>query len=201
MPSFAPPAGSQTVGELYVVRHGETEWSRTGRHTSCTDLPLTEDGRARADRLRAALAGHSFAQVVVSPRRRAVETAELAGLTGYTVDPDAAEWAYGDYEGRTTPEIRADRPGWTIWTGDPPGGESAGAVGARADRLLGRLRAGLSGGDAIVVGHGHFGRVLAARYLELPATDGRLLVLDPATLCVLGAERDSPVIRKWNQTV
>ncbi len=189
------------MGELVLVRHGETQWSRAGKHTSWTDLPLTDVGRDRAPRLRKALSARGYALVLASPRRRARETAELAGFAAYTVEDDVAEWNYGDYEGRTTAEIRVDHPGWTIWTGDPPGGETAEQVGARADRLLGRISAAMGRGDVLVFGHGHFSRVLTARYLRLPPTDGRLVVLDPATLCVLGSEHDYPAIRTWNASV
>lgn len=185
--------------ELLIIRHGETEWSRDGRHTSTTDVDLTPAGEREAKALAPLLAGRRLARVVVSPRRRARRTADLAGVGDRAViDPDAAEWAYGEYEGRTTAEIRRDRPGWTIWAGNPPGGETAGEVGARADRLLARLMPALAEGDVLVLGHGHFGRVLAARYLGLPATGGALLRLDPATVCALGTEHGAPVVSRWN---
>lgn len=190
---------AESAGELLLVRHGETEWSRSGRHTSTTDVELTSEGVRQACALRPLLAGRPIATVLVSPRRRALGTAELAGVrTGAVVAPDAVEWSYGAYEGRTTPEIRREQPGWTIWSGDPPDGETAIEVGARADRLLTRIAAALPAGDVLVIGHGHFGRVLAARYLGLPVQSGSVLRLDPATLCILGTEHASPVIVRWN---
>jgi probable phosphoglycerate mutase len=185
-------------GDLWLVRHGETEWSRSGRHTSDTDLPLTSYGERQAAALRPLLRALDPALVLISPRYRSRRTAELAGLDGCEVDDDLAEWNYGEYEGRTTPEIRADRPGWTVWTGDPPGGETAAQVGARADRVLARIRIALADGAVVAVTHGHFGRVMAARWLELEPTGGRLFALDPAAPCVLGTEHGSPVVRRWN---
>lgn len=189
----SPPPGS-----LLLVRHGETEWSSAGRHTSTTDVRLTGHGQDQARALRALLTGRTLALVLVSPMARARETAELAGLSGFTTDSDAVEWEYGVYEGRTTEQIRCDRPGWTIWSGDPPGGETAAAVGRRADRLLHRIAPARADGDVLVVGHGHFGRVLAARYLGLPVSGGALLRLEPATISVLGHEHESPTIEQWN---
>ncbi len=191
------PAGS-SPGELLVIRHGETAWSASGQHTSTTDLPLTARGERQARGLAGRLARRRIVRVIVSPRRRARDTATLAGLPDPVVDPDAAEWSYGAYEGRTTREIRRDRPGWTIWTGDPPGGETAAQVGARADRLLAVIREALPDGDVAVVGHGHFGRVLTARYLELPVAAGAHFLLEPATLCALGSEHDAPTVNSWN---
>lgn len=186
-------------GELLLVRHGETEWSRAGRHTSSTEVTLTAAGERAAAALRPVLADRRIGTVLVSPRERARVTADLAGVGDRAVvEPDAVEWAYGAYEGLTTPQIRRDRPGWTIWSGDPPGGETAAAVGTRADRLLARIRPALADGDVLVVGHGHFGRVLAARYLGLPVRTGAVFRLDPATLCVLGTEHESPVVVRWN---
>jgi broad specificity phosphatase PhoE len=191
------PAGS-SIGKVLVIRHGETEWSASGRHTSVTDVPLTARGVRQARGLAGRVAPRRIVRVVVSPRRRARETAELAGLPDPVVDPDAAEWFYGADEGRTTEEIRRDRPGWTIWTGDPPGGETAAEVGARADRLLASIRPFLTDGDVAVVGHGHFGRVLTARYLGFPVAAGAHFLLEPATLCALGTEHDAPTIDTWN---
>ena len=185
-------------GELLICRHGETEWSRTGRHTGTTDVPLTDTGRAQARALAPILAQRPVTHVLVSPRQRARETAALAGIDHAEVTDELVEWDYGQYEGRTTEEIRADRPGWTIWNGDPPGGESAEAVGARADLLLEKITALLAAGDVLLIGHGHFSRVLAARYLQLAPAQGALLRLDPATLCVLGTEHDAPTIVRWN---
>jgi probable phosphoglycerate mutase len=186
---------------LVLIRHGETEWSRGGRHTGSTDVPLTPYGERQAAGLAPLLASLRPALrpvlVLSSPRERARRTAELAGMAAET-EPDLVEWAYGAYEGVTTPEIRRERPGWTIWTGDPPGGETAAEVGARADRVLARARAALPGGDVVLFSHGHFGRVIAARYLELPVAGGRLFALGPAQPCLLGTEHGNPVIQRWN---
>jgi probable phosphoglycerate mutase len=184
------------VGDLWVVRHGPTEWSVAGRHTSTTDLPLLPEGEAAARDLGPRLAGHPFDLVLTSPRLRARRTAELAGFPGADVDEDLAEWAYGDYEGVTSAEIQEQAPGWTIWTGTVPGGESAEQVGARLDRVVSRVRD--VEGDALVFGHGHALRALAARWLGLPVSEGRLLRLDTATVSVLGHEREDPVVLRWN---
>ncbi|WP_037068138.1 histidine phosphatase family protein [Pseudonocardia acaciae] len=175
------------------MRHGETEWSATGRHTSHTDVPLTDAGRALAGdagRVLAGLRGNEpFALELTSPRRRAVDTAALAGLAP-AVDERLVEWDYGEYEGRTTPEIREDVPGWTVWTHPMPGGETAEQVAARADDVLATARA--ANGDVILVGHGHFSRVLTARWLGLPAPAGVGFALDAGGLTVLGDERGRP---------
>jgi len=184
------------VGDLWVVRHGQTEWSVAGRHTSTTDLPLLPEGEDAARELGPRLAGHPFALVLTSPRLRARRTAELAGFPGAAVDEDLAEWAYGDYEGVTSAEIQEQAPGWTIWTGTVPGGESAEQVGARLDRVVARVLD--VEGDALVFGHGHALRALAARWLGLPVSEGRLLRLDTATVSVLGHEREDPVVLRWN---
>jgi len=185
-----------------LIRHGETEWSAAHRHTSYTDLPLTPDGERQARALRPALSGWTFAAVLSSPRRRARHTAELAGLPGTAVDADLAEWNYGRYEGLTTPEIRASRPGWSLWTDGCSDGESPEQVGARADRVLDRLPPGGDlAGDVALVGHGHFTRVLAARWIGLPPAAGRLLRLDTATLSVLGTEHENRVLQRWNAPV
>ena len=182
------------MNEVWLVRHGETEWSRDGRHTSVTDLPLTPDGegaaRAVADRLEG-----DFDLVLTSPRLRARRTAELAGHPEAEADPDLAEWDYGDYEGVTTDEIRERVPGWTVWTHACPGGESPEQVAARLDRVVDRCR---GAGRALLFGHGHALRALAARWLGLPVSEGRLLRLDTSTVSVLGWERDEPVVRRWN---
>jgi broad specificity phosphatase PhoE len=196
-----PVPAAPAPGELCVVRHGETEWSRSGRHTSTTDVPLTQTGEKQARALAPLLAGVCPATVFTSPRSRAIRTAELAGLSDLCtieVTEDLAEWAYGEYEGITTPEIRTTRPGWTIWTGDPPGGETAAEVGARADRMLERVRAALATGPVVTVGHGHFSRVLAARWLGLPVSGGSLFVLGPASPCLLGSEHGQPAVHRWN---
>jgi broad specificity phosphatase PhoE len=184
------------VSEVWLVRHGETEWSRDHRHTSRTDLPLTENGVATAEALRARLAGESFAEVLSSPRERARRTAELAGFPRPTLVEDLVEWDYGDYEGITTEEIRRSVPGWSVWTHPTPGGESAERVGERLDRVVERFREGE--GRVLVFGHGHALRAMTARWLGLPVCDGRLFRLDTATVSVLGFERDTSVILRWN---
>jgi len=184
-------------GKLWIVRHGETTWARLGRHTSHTDVPLTRAGRDDARRVGAALHGHSFALVLSSPKRRALETARLAGFAeSVEVTDDLLEWDYGLDEGRTTPEIRAERPGWTIWHDGPRDGESARHVAARVDRVIARARA--ARGDTLAFAHGHVLRALTARWLDLPVRDGRLFELGTATISVLGWEREQPVIERWN---
>lgn len=182
--------------EVWLVRHGETEWSRDGRHTSTTDLALTDEGRRVAETLRERLNGEAFALVLTSPRERARETARLTGHADAEVDDDLAEWDYGDLEGETTPEIRESYPGWTIWRGPVPGGESAQDVSDRLDRVVARCR--MTDGRVLLFGHGHSLRALAARWLELPVADGRHLRLDTASLSVLGWERETPVVLRWN---
>jgi len=182
--------------ELWLVRHGETEWSRTGRHTSVTDLPLTPEGVEVAQTMAARLAGVEFDQVLTSPRQRARVTADLCGFPDAEVDDDLVEWAYGDFEGITTPEIREQVPGWTVWTHPSPGGESAEQVQARLDRVVKRAL-GVEG-RTLVFGHGHALRALTARWLGLPVTEGRLFRLDTSTLSVLGSERETAVILRWN---
>jgi probable phosphoglycerate mutase len=184
------------VGDLWVVRHGQTEWSVAGRHTSTTDLPLLPEGEEAARDLWPRLEGHPFDLVLTSPRLRARRTAELAGFPGAEADDDLAEWAYGDYEGVTSAEIQEGAPGWTIWTGTVPGGESSEQVGTRLDRVVARVRS--VDGDTLVFGHGHALRALAARWLGLPVSEGRLLRLDTATVSVLGHEREDPVVLRWN---
>jgi broad specificity phosphatase PhoE len=184
------------VDEVWLVRHGETEWSRAGRHTSTTDLPLLPEGERVARGLHERLAGIDFALVLTSPRQRARTTAALAGHADAEVDPDLAEWAYGDYEGVTTATIRETVPGWTVWSQPCPGGETPAQVEERLDRVVARLRA--VDGKSLVFGHGHALRALTARWLGLPVTDGRLFRLDTATVSVLGHERESPVVLRWN---
>jgi probable phosphoglycerate mutase len=185
--------------QIWLVRHGETEWARLGRHTGRTDVPLTETGRRQARALGRRLAGHHFALVLSSPLVRAADTARLAGFGDVVeLDADLREWDYGDLEGRTTAEIRTDLPDWTIWSGPWPGGETAAAVGARADRVIARCLHPGVGGDALLVGHGHLLRVVAARWLGLPPSDGGMLALATATSSVLGWERERPVIETWN---
>lgn len=186
--------------EVVLARHGETEWTLSGQHTSRTDIPLTEAGRRQAQRLADRLTGRSFTVVVTSPLQRAAETCRLAGFGDVAeLCHDAVEWNYGTYEGRTTPEIRRSQPGWTLWTHGTPGGEMAAQVGARADRVLARLLA--ADGDALLFSHGHFLRVLAARWLDLSSADGRLFALAPASVSVLGWERERRVLSRWNDTV
>jgi broad specificity phosphatase PhoE len=182
--------------EIWLVRHGETEWSRDGRHTSVTDLDLIESGIDVATGLGERLKGEEFELVLTSPRLRARRTAELVGFGDATVDEDLVEWVYGDYEGLTTPEIRESVPGWTVWTHPSPGGETPGHVTERLDRVVARVRA--VEGRSLVFGHGHALRALTARWLGLPVTDGRLFRLDTATISVLGYERETPVILRWN---
>lgn len=183
---------------LWVIRHGETEWASLGRHTSRTDVPLLEVGERDARRLGALLRGHRFAEVLSSPLHRALDTCRLAGFGDRAeLAEDLREWDYGEDEGRTTAEIRVDRPGWTIWTQGPRGGETIDEVGARADRVVARVRA--ASGDVLCFAHGHVLRIVAARWLGLPPRDGSLLALDPATISILGWEHETPVIERWNQ--
>ncbi len=183
---------------LLLVRHGQTTWSASGRHTGRTDIPLTEEGEARARALRSRLAGHMFSLVLTSPLRRAVRTAELAGLTGAALEPDLLEWDYGDLEGLTTEEIRVTAPGWTIWRGPWPGGETLDEVAARADRVIGRVRSCPPGSTSVAVSHGHILRVLAARWLGTEAAAGRWLALGTASVSELGWEHETAVVEHWN---
>ncbi len=186
------------VGSVYVVRHGATEWSLSGRHTGRTDLPLVAAGREQAAAVGALVAGRSFALVLTSPLARARETCALAGFGGGAeVTHDLAEWDYGQYEGMTSEEIRSLRPGWTLWVDGVVGGETAAEVGRRADRVVERARA--APGDTLCFSHGHLLRVLAARWLGLPPAAGRLLALDAGSLSVLGWEREVPVVESWNE--
>ena len=182
--------------EIVLVRHGETEWSRDGRHTGKTDLPLTDEGRRQAELVGGWLEGRAFDRVLTSPLSRALETCELAGL-GERADrrDELVEWDYGDYEGLTTPQIRERRPGWFLWRDGCPGGESAADVGGRVDSVIGELR---EAGDAAVFAHGHVLRVLTARWVKLDPEAGALFALATATLSELGWEREIPVMRVWN---
>jgi broad specificity phosphatase PhoE len=189
---------------VFLIRHGETEWSVAGRHTGRTDVPLTDRGRRQAERLGRLLAKEHFALVLTSPLSRARETCELAGFGAVAeLTNDLVEWDYGAYEGRTTPEIREERPGWTVWTDGVPGGETVEELGRRADRVLARVRAAASGSgadsDVALFAHGHLLRVAAARWVGQPPDAGRLYALSPATLSVLGFERETPVIELWNE--
>ncbi|MEU6350974.1 histidine phosphatase family protein [Streptomyces sp. NPDC047072] len=192
------------MGDLLLVRHGETEWSRSGQHTSWTDLPLTPDGEEQAKSLAPLLSQRTFALALTSPLGRAIRTAELAGVTGSVVEPDLHEWDYGGYEGITTVDIHRARPDWDLWTdGVPPGpeghpGESPEEIGRRADRVLSRVSAALPDGDVILVAHGHFLRVLTARRLGLPPREGRLFQLATGTVGRLSLEHNRPVIAEWN---
>ena len=170
-------------GNLWVIRHGETEWSASGRHTSSTDLPLTEEGERKAAAVGRLLARKTFALVLASPSRRAIDTCRLAGYSAL-ITPDLREWGYGAYEGLTTAEIQAENRGWTIWNGTPPGGESAEEVGARADRVIAAALA--AEGDVALFGHGHMSRVLAARWLSMEPAGGRLFALSTGSVSILG---------------
>jgi probable phosphoglycerate mutase len=190
---------SEPLPAVYLARHGETAWSLSGQHTGLTDLPLTERGERNARRLGGRLQGHAFARVFTSPLQRAKRTCELAGFGKVAaVDPDLVEWNYGDYEGRKTADIRKERPDWQLFRDGCPGGESVQDVGARADRVLARLRA--VDGDVLVFSSGHFLRVLGARWLGLDASGGRFFHLSTATLSILGYEHNKaePVIKLWN---
>ncbi|MFD4627503.1 histidine phosphatase family protein [Streptomyces sp. NPDC058475] len=194
------------MGDLLLVRHGETEWSVSGRHTSWTDLSLTQHGEEQAKSLAPLLAGRTFALALSSPLGRAVRTAELAGIYGAVPDPDLHEWDYGAYEGVTTVEIHRTRPDWYLWDdGVPAGpaghpGESPAQVGQRADRVLSRIGPALADGDVILVAHAHFLRVLTARRLGLAPADGRLFQLATGTISRLSTEHGRPVIAEWNAT-
>lgn len=185
--------------DLWLVRHGETEWSRTGQHTGSADIALTAVGEEQARALQAALAGNTFAQVWVSPLRRARQTCELAGFsTLAVVKPDLQEWNYGRYEGMTTAQIRGQKPGWSIWGEGPEGGESIEEVGARAERVV--EEASAVEGTLVLFAHGHILRILTAVWLGLPPEDGRLFALSTGTVSVLGYEHGTRVIRNWNHS-
>jgi probable phosphoglycerate mutase len=182
---------------LFVIRHGATEWSRSGQHTGHTDIPLLPEGEAQARATGQLLADHEFALVLTSPLQRARRTCELVGLADQAqVEPNLIEWDYGDYEGITSAEIHQTVPGWTVWTGAVPGGETIEQVAARADAVIERALA--ADGDTIVFAHGHILRLITARWCELDPVEGRRFVLDPATLCVLGWEHESRAILQWN---
>ena len=192
---------SEPLPVNYVARHGETAWSLSGQHTGLTDLPLTERGERNARRLGERLHGMNFTKVFTSPLQRAARTCELAGFgAGVEVDRDLIEWNYGEYEGRRTAEILAERPEWELFRDGCPGGESPDQIGARADRVVSRVRA--VEGDVLLFSSGHFLRVLAARWLGLPPGAGRYFLLSTASLSALGYEhnRSEPVIRLWNDT-
>jgi broad specificity phosphatase PhoE len=191
---------SSVFPQIHLVRHGETEWSASGKHTGRTDIPLTANGEAAARDIAGRSRGRSFAAVWSSPSQRAVNTCTLAGFgAGMVTKDDLQEWDYGAYEGLTTKEILVGRPGWNVFRDGCPQGEAAADVGARADAIIRQLRQ--AGGSILVFSSAHFLRVLAVRWLGLPPQDGALLVLDTASISVLGYEHDlsEPVIRKWNQ--
>jgi broad specificity phosphatase PhoE len=194
------PQVSERPPEIVLIRHGETEWTLAGKHTGRTDIPLTDQGREQARTVGEALRGRRYALVLTSPLERAAETCRLAGF-GEAAAPrdELMEWDYGAYEGRTTVEIRRERPGWSLWRDGVPGGETAAEVGERLDRVVAEIRS--AAGDGLVFGHGHALRVLAARWLGLEPNSGRLFALAPATISVLGYERDNAVIRVWNENV
>jgi probable phosphoglycerate mutase len=181
---------------MLLVRHGETAWSRDRRHTGRTDIPLTPLGEVQAAALAPRLAGHPVTQVLVSPLVRARHTADLAGLEDPEPTADLLEWDYGDYEGRTTAAIREDHPGWDLFADGVPGGETIHQVATRVDRVIARARAGT--GDTVCVAHAHLLRVLAVRWLDVDPRSARFLVLGPASLSILGWEREQPVIERWN---
>lgn len=182
---------------LFCIRHGETEWSLSGQHTGVTDIPLTENGRELARRLRAPLSSHQFSLVLASPLKRALETCELAGLAdGAQIEQDLMEWNYGDFEGLTTAQIRENHPGWILFRDGCPNGETPDEVAQRVDRIIDRALS--VGGDVALFAHGHVLRTLAARWIGLPPLDGMRFLLDTGTLCVLGFYRDARAIRQWN---
>ncbi|HEU0285694.1 MAG TPA: histidine phosphatase family protein [Nocardioidaceae bacterium] len=189
-------ADETTEVTMWLARHGQTEWSRNGRHTGTTDLPLLPEGEAAARELADRLDGVDFSLVLTSPMRRARHTAELAGFGHAGVDPDLVEWNYGAYEGLTTVQIRERDPAWTVWTEGVPEGETPDDVARRVDRVIAKARA--AGGATLVFGHGHGLRALTARWLGQPVVDGRLYKLDTATVSTLGYERETPVILRWN---
>jgi broad specificity phosphatase PhoE len=192
------------MGDLILLRHGETEWSLAGQHTGRTDIPLTAHGEAAAAALAPVLTHRDIVAVFTSPARRAVTTASLAGLANAVPDPDLWEWDYGGYEGMTTPQIQVQHPGWYLWrNGVIPGdtahpGETIEQVAERVDRVLARAEPLLADGDVALVAHGHVLRVLTARYLLLAPSDGRLFQLDTGTVSSLGTEHAEPVISSWN---
>lgn len=182
---------------VFAIRHGETAWSLSGQHTGVTDIPLTENGRRLAQRMRPVLSEKAIVLVLCSPMQRARETCELAGLPDRAViEPDLVEWNYGRYEGLTPKQIHETRPGWLIFRDGCPEGESPTQIGARVDRVIARVRA--AAGDVALFAHGHILRVLAARWIGLPTSAGQHFLLDTGTLCVLGYYRDVPALRVWN---
>jgi broad specificity phosphatase PhoE len=183
--------------EIWLIRHGETEWTLSGAHTSRTDLPLTAAGEQKAAALKPILQGKQFALALSSPMQRARNTSKLAGIDP-EIDRNLCEWDYGEYEGLTTADIQRNAPGWSIWTSTPPGGESAEQVQARAELVIARAQA--AGGDVVLFGHGHMFRVLAATWLDMEPQRGRSFALSTGSISVLGFERDTRVIQLWNRT-
>lgn len=184
-------------GQIWLIRHGETQWSMTGQHTGRTDLPLTQEGERRAEAIRRYFHGRPFARVLTSPLKRASETCRIAGYGSVAqVNDDLREWNYGVYEGRTTSEVRNESPGWSIWTSDVPGGETVEEVGIRARRVI----EGISSqeGDVAIFGHGHMLRILTACWLDLPPLEGRRFPFSTAALSILGYERETRAIVRWN---
>jgi probable phosphoglycerate mutase len=186
------------LNDIWLVRHGETEWTVSKKHTGRTDIELTPEGEQQAQALAPVLAGHEFALVLTSPLLRASRTAELAGFPDAGRDERLVEIDYGDYEGLTSAEIRETRPGWLMWRDGNPGGESPDEAGARADAVIAELEA--AAGPVLIFGHGHFSRILAARLLGLPASEGRLLMLSPGAISVVGNEHEVRAVRNWNWT-
>lgn len=188
------------TGNLFVLRHGQTEWSQDGRHTGLTDIPLTPSGEEGAALWKPELGSHAFAAVFCSPLLRARRTAELAGLTVTETVNDLREWEYGAAEGRTTPEIREEIPGWDVWSSGPPGGEPLAALGARVDGVLAQASESLRDGDVMLVAHGHVLRVLIARWMEQPPLLGSRIGLDPAAVAILGREHDRRIAKRIGVT-
>ena len=193
-------ASDEVHGEVVLVRHGETEWTLTGQHTGRTDIPLTERGRNEARLLAPLLSSADFALVLSSPLRRARETCELVGLGPRTeIEPDLMEWDYGEYEGLTSKQIKRTAPNWMVFTDGCPGGETPAQVGARADRVITRIRS--VAGRVALFAHGHLLRVLAARWIGFPPSAGQHLLLDTSTVSVLGYYQDVPAVKRWNAPV
>jgi len=189
-----------SAGRIFAIRHGETAWSLSGQHTGMTDIPLTDNGRRLAARIRPVLEREAFARVITSPLQRARETCELAGLgAGAVLDPDLVEWNYGEYEGLTSEQIHEKAPGWLIFRDGCPGGETPEDVGPRVDRVIARARA--TSGDVALFAHGHVLRVLVARWLGLAAGAGQHFLLDTGTLNVLGYYREIPAVKTWNAPI
>jgi probable phosphoglycerate mutase len=201
VPAFVMPADVPDKAQLWLLRHGETEWSRAGKHTGRTDVGLLPEGERAARALAPVFASLHPALVLVSPRLRARQTAHLAGLVPDAVEPDLAEWDYGDYEGRTSAEISAERPSWLLWRDGAPNGETPEQVAARADRVLARASAALATGPVVLVAHGHISRMIAARWIGLAPAGGAHLLLSPAAPSILSVQYGVPAIQRWNATI